>query len=87
VDDKLIEGWTALFHAAEAGHNHALRILVFEYHADFEKRANGGLYAIHAAAYHNHPKCIDVLLEAGLDINVISDAGANGATFGSEPWQ
>lgn len=76
VDERLIEeGWTALFHAAKAGHDNILRILLFEYHAGFKKTANGGIYAIHTAAYHNHPQCIEVLLDAGLDINVVNDAG------------
>jgi ankyrin repeat protein len=76
VDDTLInEGWTALFHAAKAGNDNTLRVLIFEYHADINKTANGGIYAIHTAAFHNHPKCIRVFLEAGLDINAVSGSG------------
>jgi ankyrin repeat protein len=76
VDDVLIaEGWTALFHAAKAGYHNILRILLFEYHADFNKTANGGIFAIHTAAFHNHPECIEVFLEAGIDINVMNDFG------------
>jgi ankyrin repeat protein len=76
VDDILInEGWTALFHAAKAGNDNTLRVLIFEYHADINKTANGGIYAIHTAAFHNHPKCIQVFLEAGLDINAVSGSG------------
>ena len=57
VDDTLIsEGWTALFHATKAGRDNILRVLIFEYHADINKAANGGIYAIHTAAFHNHPK-------------------------------
>jgi len=76
VDDVLInEGWTALFHAAKAGNDNTLRVLIFECHADINKTANGGIYAIHTAAFHNHPKCIQVFLEAGLDINAASGSG------------
>jgi ankyrin repeat protein len=76
VDDRLVdEGWTALFHAAKAGHDNILRILLFEYDADFNKTANGGILAIHTAAFHNHPKCIQLFLEVGLDINVVNDFG------------
>jgi ankyrin repeat protein len=76
VDDTLTsEGWTALFHAAKEGRDNALRVLIFEYHADINKTANGGIYAIHTAAFHNHPQCIQIFLEAGLDINVASGSG------------
>jgi ankyrin repeat protein len=76
VDDVLInDGWTALFHAAKAGNDNTLRVLIFECHADINKTANGGIYAIHTAAFHNHPKCIQVFLEAGLDINAASGSG------------
>jgi ankyrin repeat protein len=76
VDDALInEGWTALFHAAKAGNDNTLHVLIFEYHADINKTANGGIYAIHTAAFHNYPKCIQVFLEAGLDINAVSGSG------------
>ena len=34
-----------------------------------------GTVAIHTAAYHNHGKCIEVFLDAGLDVNVRSRAG------------
>jgi len=70
-DSALVpDGWTALFHAAKAGHEEVLRILINDYHANFNQHANKGTIAIHTAAYHNHPKCVEVFLDAGLDINV-----------------
>lgn len=76
ADSALIaDGWTALFHAAKAGHEEVLRILINTYHADVHRRANKGTVAIHTAAYHNHGKCIEVFLDAGLDVNVRGRAG------------
>jgi ankyrin repeat protein len=70
-DEVLIEdGWTALFHAAKAGHEEVLRILIHDYGADIHRCANKGTVAIHTAAYHNHSKCIEVFLDAGLDVDV-----------------
>ena len=69
------DGWTALFHAAKAGHEEVLRILINDYRADVNRRANKGTVAIHTAAYHNHGICVEVFLNAGLDVNVRGRAG------------
>ena len=76
VDSVLIaDGWTALFHAAKAGHEEVLSILINNYRADVNRRAHKGTVAIHTAAYHNHGRCIEVFLDAGLDVNVRDRAG------------
>ena len=76
IDATLVpDGWTALFHAAKAGHEEVLRILINDYGADVNRRANKGTVAIHTAAYHNHGKCIEVFLDAGVDVNVRGRAG------------
>jgi len=76
ADSALIaDGWTALFHAAKAGHEEVLRMLINNYRADVHRRVNKGTVAIHTAAYHNHGKCIEVFLDAGLDVNVRGRAG------------
>ena len=76
IDGVLIpDGWTALFHAAKAGHEDVLRLLINEYGADANRRANKGTLAIHTAAYHNHEKCIEVFLDAGVDVNIRGRAG------------
>ncbi|MCJ1386972.1 Ankyrin-2, partial [Xylographa soralifera] len=76
ADNVLVEdGWTALFHAARAGHEEVLRILINDYCADVNRRANKGTVAIHTAAYHNHGKCVEAFLDAGLDVNVRGRAG------------
>ena len=76
ADSVLIaDGWTALFHAGKAGHEEVLRVLINDYGADVNRRANKGTVAIHTAAYHNHDQCIEVLLDAGLDVNVRDRAG------------
>ena len=69
------DGWTALFHAARAGHHEVLRTLINDYNVDITRRANKGTVAVHTAAYHNHAKCIEVFLDAGLDVNVRDHAG------------
>ena len=76
IDQALIpDGWTALFHAAKAGHEDVLRLLVNEYGADANRRANKGTVAIHTAAYHNYEKCIGVFLDAGVDVNIRGRSG------------
>lgn len=76
VDSTLIpDGWTALFHAAKAGHEDVLRLLINDYGADANRRANKGTIAIHTAAYHNHEKCIEVFIDAGVDVNIRGRAG------------
>ncbi|MDI1486543.1 MAG: hypothetical protein OHK93_005774 [Ramalina farinacea] len=76
IDSALIpDGWTALFHAAKEGHEDLLRLLINEYGADANRRANKGTVAIHTAAYHNHEKCIEVFLDAGVDVNIRGRAG------------
>ncbi|KAL9633004.1 MAG: hypothetical protein Q9164_004956 [Protoblastenia rupestris] len=71
----IVDGWTALFHATKAGHEEVLRILINNYGADVNRRANKGTVAIHTAAYHNHDKCVEVFLDAGLDVNIRGRAG------------
>jgi ankyrin repeat protein len=76
ADNTLIaDGWTALFHAAKAGHEKVLRILIDEYQVDVNQRANKGTVAIHTAAYHNHDKCVGLFLDAGVDVDVRGRAG------------
>lgn len=76
ADDTFIpDGWTALFHAAKAGHEEILRTLINDYGADVNRRANKGTVAIHTAAYHNRDRCVEVFLDAGVDLNVRDHAG------------
>lgn len=76
IDSVLIaDGWTALFHGAKAGHEDVVNLLINEYGADANRRANKGTVAIHTAAYHNHEKCIEVFLDTGVDVNIQGRAG------------
>ncbi|KAI9704034.1 MAG: hypothetical protein M1820_005655 [Bogoriella megaspora] len=71
ADEALSEdGWTALFHAAKAGREEILWILINDYSANVNRRANKGTVAIHTASYHNHSQCVKVFLAAGVDVNV-----------------
>lgn len=68
-------GWTAIHWAARNGQHDALRLLTADYHADKDIRLENGSSALHLAAAHGYPKCIDVCLEAGLDIDTQNNDG------------
>ncbi|KAK3298754.1 putative ankyrin repeat protein [Chaetomium fimeti] len=60
------KGQTPLFHAAEAGHADAIKLLVSA-GVDPNPSDKCGLKPLHRAASNNHPTVVTVLLDAGVD--------------------
>lgn len=75
VNEQTSEGFTALHKAARRGCASIMRFLVSEDLADYSLRLINGSQPIHTAARWNHPDCIQVLVEAGADINSRNDSG------------
>lgn len=75
VNGQTIEGFTALHKAARRGCAPILRVLLSEGLADYSLRLINGSQPIHSAARWNHPDCMQVLVEAGADINSQNHSG------------
>lgn len=75
INAQTEDGYSAVHSAARGGHHEALRFLLIERHANPHLALDNGSLALHTAACHGHPKCIEVCLEAGLDINVCNGCG------------
>jgi ankyrin repeat protein len=68
ADKKDNEGWAALHHAADRGHEAVVGLLV-EHGADADVRDNDGYTALHLAANHGHVAVVRLLVERGADLN------------------
>lgn len=75
VNYQTSEGFTALHKAARRGCADILQALVSEGLADHSLRLINGSQPIHSAARWNQPDCIQVLVEAGADINSRNNSG------------
>ena len=69
VNAQAEDGFSAIHFAAQRGHHDALQFLLLDHHANPEVRLFNGSLALHTAASHGHPQCIEVCLEAGLDVS------------------
>ena len=67
------DGWTVIYWAAQNGHHDALCPLMADYHTDKHMRLVYGSSAFHLAAAHGYSRCIDVCLEAGLDVDMLNN--------------
>ena len=84
VDAQTEDGWTAIHWAARNGHHEALRLLIFDYHANTSLSLVNGSLALHSAASHGYPKCIEVCLEAGLDVSACNNVGRTALHWATE---
>ena len=75
INAQTEDSYSAVHSAARGGHHEALRLLLLERHANPHLALGNGSLALHTAACHGHPKCIEVCLEAGLDINACNGSG------------
>ena len=76
VNQQIKEGWTALHKAAgRRGEVQIVGTLLFEFHADPSLALINGSLPIHTAASWNNPECIQVLIQAGSDINARNKSG------------
>jgi ankyrin repeat protein len=72
------DGCTALFAAAQVGHEHVVRCLAKEFGAYVNQANNGGATALHIAAQSGHGHVVRCLVkEFGADVNI---ATINGST-------
>ena len=69
-------GWTALHHAADAGHGHIVSLLL-ERGADRDKIVldYSNYTALHLAVTKRHANVVKILLEAGADTEVFTATG------------
>ncbi len=73
LDEKDIDGYTALHHAAMAGHTEVVRLLI-ENGADLKAERNGFI-PLHSAAYRGQVNVVRILLASGSEVNVKTDFG------------
>ena len=77
-------GWTALIHAARAGHVSAIETLL-DHSADHTMAVpETGWTALHFAAAHGHGSCVEYLLMEGADVNAQSLNGSTALMFAAE---
>ena len=76
VNAQAEDGFGAIHFAAQSGYHDALQFLLFDHHANPELVLFNGTLALHLAASHGYPKCIEVCLEVGLDVNSRNDQGS-----------
>ena len=68
------EGNTCLFFATYRGHTETMRYLVGLPQVDVNHKNNKSLTALHCAANNNHAAVVEVLIDAGADIEAKDDA-------------
>lgn len=68
--------WTALHHAAYAGHVEIVELLL-EAGAVVDALALNGATPLMRAIQSSRLSCVDVLLKAGADVNVVNKTGAS----------
>lgn len=81
------DGFSAIHFAAGSGHHDALRFLLVDHHANPEVRLFNGSLALHSAASQGYPKCIEVCLEAGLDVSSQNSQGRTALHWAAEQGQ
>ncbi len=78
VDAKNVFGLTPLMNAAMShGRKEMIEVLLQDGGADVHARDQGGVTALHKAAYKGHNGAIEALLAAGADVNAKRDDGVN----------
>ena len=81
VNEKSIDGLTALCAAALEGHEEVVRLLLVK-GADPDISTNNGTSPLHLACLYRHPAVLAMLLEAGADIHpAVSLAGGKFTVF------
>ena len=84
VNAQAEDGFSAIHFAAYGGHHDALQLLLLDHHADPRVVLFNGSLALHTAASHGYPQCIDVCLEAGLDVSSQNDQGRTALHWATE---
>ncbi|RFU23992.1 hypothetical protein B7463_g12349, partial [Scytalidium lignicola] len=75
VNEQSQGGWTALHKAARGSRHDILRVLLLESKADPSLPLENGSLPIHSAASWNSPECLELLVQAGSDINARNKTG------------
>ena len=75
VNAQAEDGFSAIHFAAYSGHHDALQFLLVDYHANPKVTLFNGSLALHTAASQGYPQCIEVCLDAGLDVSSQNNQG------------
>ena len=84
VDAQTEDGASATHSAARMGQHEALSLLFFEYHANPSLSLVNGSLALHSAASSGYPKCIELCLKAGIDVNARNNSGRTALHWAAE---
>ena len=75
VNAQAEDGFSAIHFAAYSGHHDALQFLLVDHHANPDVKLFNGSLALHTAASHGYPQCVEVCLQAGLDVSSQNNQG------------
>lgn len=84
VNDQDDAGFTAIHHAARAGHDELLAVLVDEFGADLQLRLINGSLGIHSAARYGAERCLGFFLNHGLEVDSQNFEGRTPLHFAAE---
>ena len=75
VNEQCQGGGTALHKAARGGRRDTVKALLLEFHADLSLSLVNGSLPIHTAASWNSPECMELLVQAGSNVNARNKTG------------
>jgi ankyrin repeat protein len=75
VNEQSEGGWTALHKAMRHRSDETLKLLIEDLHADLSVRLDNGSLPIHSAASWNNAQGLELLVQAGSDINATNNSG------------
>ena len=72
VNEQDVDGFTTLHMAASRGNEALLRRLIYDYKADLGVQLRNGSLPIHSAASEGHKTCVELLIDAGANIDALN---------------
>ena len=84
INEQDADGFSALYMAARAGSEGLLKKLIHDYKAELGVQIRNGSLPIHSAASHGHRTCVEIFLDAGVDIDVLNKEGRSPIHWAAE---